>query len=367
MHGEVAAIAQRHEVTIATLATGEDGEALRSLRDDGFRVHAVFRRPADGALGIVRRASIGLDARLHDLPLRTAVFREAAMQRTLDRLAETSSFDVVHVLDNAMASYRLPAARARLLSEYEVRDESDAEHEKWRRYQADVWSQFDRVQVFTDADADAARRIVPEVADRLRVNPFGVDPGDPGDSTVEGPDSIVFVGGFRHPPNVDAALWLADEIMPLVWQRHPRARLTIVGADVPEAVRARASDAVEVVGRVDSVEPYVASAAIVVAPVRAGGGMRLKVLQAMAAARPVVTTSRGAAGVWNPASAPTLLVADDAAGLAAHVSALLSSESLRHALGARALDAVESHHRCDQFAARLHAIYDELLPSGVAA
>jgi glycosyltransferase involved in cell wall biosynthesis len=178
---------------------------------------------------------------------------------------------------------------------------------------------------------------------------------------------MLFVGGFRHPPNVDAALWLADEIMPLVLRQHPTARLTIVGADVPDAVRRRAGDAIDVVGRVDDVEPFVASSSLVVAPLRAGGGMRLKVLQAMAAARPVVTTTRGAAGIWNPAGAPTLLIADDAAGIATHVASLLASESARQALGARAREAAINHHRWDQFAERLHAIYDEVLASGAAA
>jgi glycosyltransferase involved in cell wall biosynthesis len=365
MHGEARAIAQRHDVTIATLATPADSDGLRLLRDEGFRVHAVMRRRADGAFGFVRRVSIGFTSQLHDLPLRTAIFREGGMQRMLDRLSN-ATFDVVHVLDNAMASYRLPAGRARLLSEYEVQDEAD-EREKWRRYQAGVWTKFDRVQVFTDADAAAACRLVPEVADRLRVNPFGVHVSDMRDPTSERPNSMLFVGGFRHPPNVDAALWLADEIMPLVLRQHPTARLTIVGADVPDAVRRRAGDAIDVVGRVDDVEPFVASSSLVVAPLRAGGGMRLKVLQAMAAARPVVTTTRGAAGIWNPAGAPTLLIADDAAGIATHVASLLASESARQALGARAREAAINHHRWDQFAERLHAIYDEVLASGAAA
>ena len=125
--------------------------------------------------------------------------------------------------------------------------------------------------------------------------------------------------------------------------------------------------AIEVVGRVDDVEPYVASASVVVAPVRAGGGMRLKVLQAMTAARPVVTTTRGAAGVWNPAGAPTVLVADDAAGIATHVSSLLASSNARATLGARAREAVANHHRWEQFAERLQATYDEVLAPGAAA
>ena len=87
----------------------------------------------------------------------------------------------------------------------------------------------------------------------------------------------------------------------------------------------------------------------------------------MALGRPVVTTSRGAAGIWNPPTAATIRVADDAAGLADHVAELLASASERRALGARARAAVDAHHRWDQFAERLRAIYDELPCSGAAA
>jgi glycosyltransferase involved in cell wall biosynthesis len=382
MHGEVEAIAARHRVTLATLATADDQAALRALEAMGIRVHSTLRHRDAGIGGLIRRAAVGVRWRLGDVPLRTTVFRERAIQRTLDQL-RASRFDVVHVLDNAMANYRLPTARAAVLTEYEVRAGADdglldgstmpplrvreAERARWWRYQADVWARFDRVQVFTDEDAASVRRIAPHVGDRVRVNPFGVRVPAMTEAVLDTPDSVVFVGGFRHPPNVDAALWLVDEILPIVRARHPAARLTIVGADPPPAVWARASEAVNVTGRVDRVEPFVQSATVVVAPVRTGGGMRLKVLQAMALGRPVVTTPRGAAGIWNPPGAPTIRIADDAAGLAAHVIALLASPTERQALGARARAAVDAHHRWDQFAERLRALYDELPCSGAAA
>jgi glycosyltransferase involved in cell wall biosynthesis len=381
MHAEVEAVASRHRVTLVALATPDDAAALRRLESSGVRVHVAYRHRDHGLAGLVRRASVGVRWRLGDAPLRTTVFRERELQRTLHALGD-SPFDVVHVLDNAMAAYELPPARARILTEYEVRSESDdgvldgtavpsedvreAERARWWRYQADVWSRFDRVQVFTSADAAAVERIAPEIAGRVRVNPFGVRvPEPPGVS--EEPDSLAFVGGFRHPPNVDAAVWLADEILPLVRARVPGARLTIVGADPPGVVQGRAGGPVTVTGRVPSIWPYLQSAAVVVAPVRSGGGMRLKVLQAMALGRAVVTTSRGAAGVWNPPEAPTLCVADDAPGIAHHVAALLASPEERSALGERARAAVLAHHRQDQFAQRLLATYDELTASGVAA
>jgi glycosyltransferase involved in cell wall biosynthesis len=381
MHAEVEAVASRHRVTLVALATPDDATALRRLEDAGVRVHVAYRHRDHGLAGLVRRASVGVRWRLGDAPLRTTVFHERELQRTLHALGD-SSFDVAHVLDNAMAAYELPPARARILTEYEVRSEADdgvldgtrvlsehareAERARWWRYQSDVWSRFDRVQVFTPADAAAVERIAPQIAGRVRVNPFGVRVPEPA-GAAEIPDSLVFIGGFRHPPNVDAAVWLADDIFPLVRARVPGAHLTIVGADPPGVVQGRAGGPVTVTGRVPSIWPYLESAAVVVAPVRSGGGMRLKVLQAMALGRAVVTTSRGAAGVWNPPEEPTLCVADDAPGIADQVAALLASPAKRSALGERARAAVLAHHRPDQFAQRLLATYDELAASGVAA
>jgi polysaccharide biosynthesis protein PslH len=177
----------------------------------------------------------------------------------------------------------------------------------------------------------------------------------------------VFVGGFAHPPNVDAAIWLVRAILPLVRASVPAATLTIVGADPPEAVRGLAGPGTVVTGRVDAVDPYIRAAAVVVAPVRSGGGMRLKVLQAMACGRPVVTTPRGAEGVWNPAETPTLCVADDAPALARHIVDLLGSADRREALGARARRAVEEHHTWQQFAQRVDSLYASLPDVGAAA
>jgi glycosyltransferase involved in cell wall biosynthesis len=382
MFDEVRSIAEAHDVTLVTLSATDDDVALGVLRDMRLRVHAIPRHRDDGIAGFVRRAAVGMRWKLGDEPFRTTLFRERGVQRALDRL-KAIPFDVVHVLDNAMACYDLPGARATVLTEYEVRTDADdglvngedassprareAERRRWWHYQSAVWSRFDRVQVFTDADAASIHRIAPHVADRVRVNPFGAAVPDlPGDVN-EREDSIVFVGGFRHPPNVEAARWLIDDILPRIRSHRPGVRVTVVGADPPPLLRARATESITITGRVERVEPFVAAAAVVVAPVRSGGGMRLKVLQAMALGRPVVTTSRGAAGVWNPPDAPTIRVADEAAGIAAHAVALLESATERAALGARARDAVRAHHSPGGFAERLRSLYAELPRSGAAA
>ena len=382
MHDEVRAIAARHDVTLATLATAGDEDGIRALRNAGIQVHASTRRALGGLGGLVERARVGLRWRFGELPLRTVVFQEPSLQRTLDTLSG-SRFDVVHVMDNAMAAYRRPRARCSVLTEYEVRADADdgivngsvpgsmaareAERERWVRYQSSVWPQFDRLQVFTARDAAFVRRLAPSIADHVSVNPFGVDVPPAVREDQDDGRSIVLVGGFLHPPNVDAARWLAAEILPRVRVTHPYARLLIVGADPPASVLRLASDTVVVTGRVPAVEPFLESAAVVAAPVRAGGGMRRKVLHAMALARPVVTTTRGADGVWNSEATPTVLIADDATGIARHIVALLDSPELRRTVGASARAAVLAHHQRAQFSDRVAALYESLRQPGVAA
>lgn len=108
---------------------------------------------------------------------------------------------------------------------------------------------------------------------------------------------MVFVGGFGHTPNVDAAIWLVNEILPLVWKRLPRAHLMIIGSNPPDAVTSLAGERVEVVGYVPEVEPYYARARMSVNPLRYGAGVKGKIVASLRSGVPVVTTPIGNEGI----------------------------------------------------------------------
>jgi glycosyltransferase involved in cell wall biosynthesis len=145
--------------------------------------------------------------------------------------------------------------------------------------------------------------------------------------------------------------------MPVIRARRAGVRLTIVGSHPPREVRALARDNVVVTGRVPAVEPYLEQAAVVVAPVRMGGGMRLKVLQAMALGKAVVTTSIGAEGLAVGADRPPLAIADETAGFAGAVTRLLADEAERRVLGQSARAFVAANHSWSAYAERLEAMY----------
>ena len=203
-------------------------------------------------------------------------------------------------------------------------------------------------------------KLAPDLAERVRVNPFGIELPEPLDEALVESSNILFVGNFTHPPNVDAALWLGRDIMPLLRQRCQNIRLTLVGIYPPHAVRALACADIQVTGPVATIGPFFERAAVVVAPLRIGGGMRMKVLQAMALGKVVVTTARGADGLTIDGCAPPLVVADNPEDFAEAISALLNSDEQRRAIGQQARAFIAEHFSAAAYAQRIETIYSEL-------
>ncbi|WP_017972702.1 glycosyltransferase [Actinopolyspora halophila] len=147
--------------------------------------------------------------------------------------------------------------------------------------------------------------------------------------SVEGPESrrdVLFVGGFDHPPNIDAARWAAEEIMPLVRERCPGARLHIVGSNPTEEITRLRGSGVEVHGWVDDLSAVYDAARVSLAPLRFGAGVKGKVGESLAVGVPVVATELAMEGIRLE---PTrdVLVADDAPGLAEEVVRLLTDDA----------------------------------------
>jgi glycosyltransferase involved in cell wall biosynthesis len=234
----------------------------------------------------------------------------------------------------------------------------------WRRYERATRPFFSAIVVFAQRDASAVARAaagIPVVTIPLafELAPEALDP------IGATPPTIVFVGGFGHPPNVDAARWLAGSIFPRVSDRVPEARLDLVGDSPGEEVRRLAGDRVAVHGSVPDVTPYLNAAAVVVAPLRLGGSMRGKVLEALGAGKALVATPRAAEGVvalpgrhFELAATETELV-DVLAGL------LLDSER-RRALAVSARGWAVEHLSWEPSLSAFERLYS-MLQSGTAA
>jgi O-antigen biosynthesis protein len=138
----------------------------------------------------------------------------------------------------------------------------------------------------------------------------------PVETPVERRQGVVFVGGYRHVPNVDAARWLVEEVMPHVWREIPDMPVSLVGSHMPEDVKALGSSLVEAVGYVPDVRDIYEQRLLSVAPLRYGAGVKGKVLEAFAAGVPCVMTACAAEGVELPQELREKLVGDDARSLA---------------------------------------------------
>jgi O-antigen biosynthesis protein len=166
---------------------------------------------------------------------------------------------------------------------------------------------------------------------------------------------LVFVGGFKHDPNVDAVVWFAERILPLVRRRLPDVVVDVVGWDPPEEVRRLASPAVRVVGHVPRLEPLLDERRISVAPLRFGGGMKGKVAEAMSRGLPVVTTPAGAEGM-DLRDGESALVAGSPEGFAAAVVRLYTDEALWTRIADRGRRQSEERFSPAVVGARLDAI-----------
>ena len=178
------------------------------------------------------------------------------------------------------------------------------------------------------ASADLAVSVIPIGVDTAILRPV---------PEQGGPPRLLFTGSFGYPPNSQGIRWFADHVWPDILSRVPGAQLDVVGRDPPSAVQALSiREGITVVGPVPSMAPYFARANVVVVPILTGAGIRVKIVEAMAAGRAVVTTSLGYGGMPHLAPDRHLLVADEPRGFATAVIRLLEDPTLRSAIAGEA-------------------------------
>jgi GT2 family glycosyltransferase/glycosyltransferase involved in cell wall biosynthesis/SAM-dependent methyltransferase len=179
------------------------------------------------------------------------------------------------------------------------------------RVERELWGRCDAVVYPSEEEAAEVRSLAPKVK-AMAVPLFCFDQSaDGGESDLDERQGLLFVAGFGHPPNVDAACWLVEQILPRVRERLPQVSLQLVGSNPTAEVEALAGDGIRVTGYVDDATllSLYRSSRAVVAPLRFGAGVKLKVLEAMAHGVPIVTTSVGAQGL--PGLDEAIPVSDD--------------------------------------------------------
>jgi sugar transferase (PEP-CTERM/EpsH1 system associated) len=320
-------------------------------------------------------------------PLMLGYYGHAGLHEWTRTVLARERIDLVYIFSTAMAPYVLDLPQAAGIAK--VLDMQDIDSEKWREYapgagfpMRHVWAREARTLLRYERNAAArcaatllvsepeCRRfleLAPELAGRVHAIEQGVDldyfaPDPTRPSPYCGPaPQLALVGNMDYWPNADAAIWFAREVLPLLRRRDPAPEFNVVGANPgPEVLALAALPGVRVTGRVADVRPYVSHAAVSVTPLRIARGIQNKILEAMALARPVVTTPQGFEGVRATAGRD-LLVADGAAALAAAVDEVLEG---RHPhLGEAARAAVGAAYAWDGVFTRLDRVLDAALPA----
>jgi len=218
---------------------------------------------------------------------------------------------------------------------------------------------FSHVLTVTENDAAVYRRMltagsevqcVPTVYD---VAPAPPAP-DPGGST------LLLVGAMGHRPNRDAVLYFVKDVLPLIMGQVPDVEFVVVGRNVPASIRRLASRHVRVTGVVPEVGPYLNEATVYVAPLRFGSGIKLKILEALAHGKAVVTTPVGAEGI-EVTHGVNCLIAEGPDDLAGNVVRLLRDRELRKRLGVAGRKMIEERHSPEAAGPRVRRIYRDMM------
>jgi polysaccharide biosynthesis protein PslH len=366
-------LAERNKIALLALRTTQGDRVDPAIADRCALVHEV---PPASRSPLLRRLawSVGL---LRGLPPWATDCRSGQYAEALERLLEEWRPDLVEIHLQAMAQYVDVASRRGIpcvLVDYdpastwadELRGAASGprrlvrrlEVATWRRYERATRPRFDAIVVFAERDLDAVR---PTAGGAIVTRvPLAVDvPDRPLDPVGGEPPTIVFVGSFGHPPNVDAALWLAGTIFPRVAALVPEARLELVGHAPGDEVRALAGGAITVHASVPDVTPHLDRAAVVVAPIRIGGSMRMKVLESLAAGKALVASPRAAEGVEELAG-EQLLVAVDAGEMTDALASLLLDPARRRRLAESARRWAESNLGWERGVGAFEELYDTL-------
>ena len=382
-HGLLNNLATRHDFTAIVLhdddeTPGTSGPAMRA-----YCRAVTFVRNPNGVAGWRRRA---LQARswLSPRSYQRHLFAVPGLQEELDRVLGSRRFDVAFVNLPYLAHYSLRRSPPGTVAPTVVIDSHDIGYDlarqvvtssaplgqrmhaafNWRKLAREelaayngadgvcVCSTADQKRLAVDAPS-ATTIVIPNAADVEHLQPRTTDPAPDG-------RTVLFFGLLSTVPNVDGVLYFLREVWPRIAAARPDARFVVVGANPAPAIRAHAAPQITIVGPVDDLRPHLAAAAVIVVPLRLGSGTRLKILEAWAMARPVVSTSLGAEGL-DAVPGRHLLIADDPSHFAGSVLRILGEPALAGELGGAGRSLVTERYSWRGAAGLLEGFFRQVL------
>ena len=367
-------IAQKNKVTLLALETqSTDADGIAELQQLGIQVHLVPNAQT------LPRVSFGtlLKAFFRRQPITVARYDVPAYRQKFRELLANESFDLVHYEMFHTAQFHTETDLPGVLSQQNV------DSAIWRRlcnetanplYKFTYWTQqlafqryervlspkFDAVTCTSDIDATVFQQHC--TPDAIEIIPNGVDithylP----DFTSEAPAHFIYIGSMDWYPNEDAVGFFADEVLPLIREKVSNVTFSIVGGNPSARVRKLAErEGVVVTGRVPEIKPYFAEATVFVVPLRIGSGTRLKILEALAMGKAIVSTTVGAEGL-DLRNGEEIFIADEPTAFADAVTRLLMDSDLRRRMGENGRARVEQDYDWQRIGEKLHGVYAKIL------
>lgn len=372
-------LSQKYQVSLLILANHNEFhqiELLSSLKEFACSIQLIPYQLPDRFKRLIQTLD-AVRGRSYFLNL----FLIPEMQDALNTLCSLHHFDVVLFESVLVAGYQLPPEVKCIIDQHNIEYElleRTYKHEKamlrkwfsWRESrllkQGEIQRcrKADAVLVTSQREYSALKHLLPEQL--IEVIPNGVDTAMfiQRDHAQEIAHRIIFTGSMDYYPNIDAVLYFSRECWPLIQSRVPDASWQIVGKDPPREVRdLEELSGVTVTGTVPDITSYLASAAVAIAPLQIGSGTRLKILEALAMQKAVVTTSQGCEGL-SVTSGEHLLVADQAQQFAQAVVDLMQDAQKRTALGYAGRKLVETEYSWEHCGHRLLEVLEAHFKEG---
>ena len=363
--------AHHHEATVLAYGPPEKEAELRAALGPGLQRSVLLPRPL---ARVYRRLG-----QFYSLWTNHSYFYYVGhtkdMQEAINACCAEEQFDIIQTEFSTMGSFDLPSGAVKILDAHNV------EYDNFRRMalnghttlrsffykqeftksffeELDACKRHDAMFVTSDRDKTMFDEHLPAL--RKFVIPNGVDTTyfHPAQAQPR-PFSIVFTGMMGYVPNYDGMLYFLDVVFPLIRRKIPQATVTIVGDKPPESLLKRRSKNVTVTGFVEDVRPYVWNSSVYVVPLRMGSGTRLKVLEAMAMEKPIVTTSIGCEGI-DVKHGESAMIVDEPEAFAEAVVELFGNTSLRQTLTANGRELVRQQYEWSVIGRQMEHAYHSL-------
>lgn len=307
-----------------------------------------------------------------------------AMQNRINNLCNSGTFELILAEFSQMGYYHLPDNIKKYVDQHNVEYEimqrtfetersplrkllAKSEWRKYNKQEIENCEKFDACLTTSQRDADILNARLAS-ATKFHVIPNGVDSDF--FRTIEqpqNPDLVLFTGTISYYPNVEGILWFCKNVWPLIKQKRPSSQFCIAGKSPPAEIQALSSDpSITVTGAVDDMRDYYAKASVVVVPLRVGGGTRLKILEAMAMEKAIVSTGVGAEGIEYTRN-QDILIEDDPEAFANATISVMTNDELRHTLQSQGRSLVEKYYDWKAVTGKLCKIFedDSKIDSGI--